>query len=72
MLLSPSISRLIRENKVWEIPKFMEESEVFGMQTFEQALVKLAKADKISEEDALSFCDNKDEFQLALKGIKKR
>jgi twitching motility protein PilT len=72
MLLSPSISRLIRENKVWEIPRFIEDSEVFGMQTFEQALVKLAKEDKISEEDALSFCDNKDEFQLALKGIKKR
>ncbi|MCX7927191.1 MAG: PilT/PilU family type 4a pilus ATPase [Candidatus Omnitrophica bacterium] len=71
MLLSPTISRLIRENKIWEIPRYIAESEIFGMQTFEQALVKLVKEGKISEEDALSYCDNKDEFVLALKGIKK-
>jgi twitching motility protein PilU len=72
MLLTPTISRLIRENKVWEIPKYIEESEIFGMQTFEQALIKFCQEGKISEEEALSFCDNKDEFTLALKGIKKR
>jgi len=71
MLLTPTISRLIRENKVWEIPKFIAESEIFGMQTFEQALVKLVRDEQITEEEALSFCDNKDEFILALKGIKK-
>ncbi|MDD5347518.1 MAG: PilT/PilU family type 4a pilus ATPase [Candidatus Omnitrophica bacterium] len=72
MLLSPTISRLMRENKVWEIPKYIAEAEIFGMQTFEQALVKLVKSDKVTEEEALSFCDNKDEFVLALRGIKKR
>jgi pilus retraction protein PilT len=72
MLLTPTISRLIRENKVWEIPKYIEESEIFGMQTFEQALIKFCQDGKITEEEALSFCDNKDEFTLALKGIKKR
>jgi pilus retraction protein PilT len=72
MLLTPTISRLIRENKVWEIPKYIEDSEIFGMQTFEQALINFCKDGKITEEEALSFCDNKDEFALALKGIKKR
>ncbi len=72
MLLTPTISRLIRENKIWEISKYIEESEVFGMQTFEQALIKFCKEGKITEEEAMSFCDNKDEFILALKGIKKR
>jgi twitching motility protein PilU len=72
MLLSPTISRLIRENKIWEITKFIEESEVFGMQSFDQSLIKLVKDGKISEEEAMSFSDNKDDFVLALKGIKKR
>jgi len=72
MLLSPTISRLIRENKIWEITKFIEESEVFGMRSFDQALIKLVKDGKISEEEAMSFSDNKDDFILALKGIKKR
>ncbi len=71
MLLTPTISRLIRENKIGEIPRYIEESEVFGMQTFEQALIRFCRQDKITEEEALSFCDKKDEFLLALKGIKK-
>jgi Tfp pilus assembly ATPase PilU len=72
MLLSPTISRLIRENKVWEITKFIEGSEIFGMQSFDQSLVKLVTDGMISEEEAMSFSDNKDDFVLALKGIKKR
>lgn len=72
MLLSPTISRLIRENKIWEITKFVEESEVFGMQSFDQALIKLVRNGQIAEEEAMSFSDNKDDFLLSLKGIKKR
>jgi pilus retraction protein PilT len=72
MLLSPTISRLIRENKISEMTKYIEESEVFGMQSFDQALVRLVKEGKVSEEEAISFSDNKDDFVLAMKGIKKR
>ncbi len=71
MLLSPTISRLIRENKIWEIPRYLEDGEVFGMHTFNQSLVKLVKANQITEQEAMEFSDNKDEFVLALKGIKK-
>jgi twitching motility protein PilT len=71
MLLTPTISRLIREGKPWEIPRFIEEGEIFGMQSFNQSLVKLVTKDLVSEEDAASAADNKDEFILALKGIKK-
>jgi twitching motility protein PilT len=72
MLLSPTISRLIRENKIWDIPKYLEDSDVFGMQSFDQSLVKLVREEKITEEEAVSFSDNRDDFTLALKGIKKR
>jgi len=71
MLLTPTISRLIRENKGSNMTKYIEEGEVFGMQSFEQSLVKLVNAGKITDEQAISFADNKDDFALALKGIKK-
>lgn len=71
MLLTPTISRLIREGKVWEIPKYIEEGAVFGMQSFKQSLIKLTREGKISEEEALKFSDNKEEFLLTLRGIKK-
>lgn len=71
MLLTPTVSRLIREDKIWEIPKFIEDGGVFGMQSFNQSLIKLVKEGKVSEEDAAYFSDNKDEFLLALRGIKR-
>lgn len=71
MLLTPTIGRLIREGKIWEIPQFIEDGEIFGMVSFNQCLVKLVREGKISEEEAIDFVDNKDEFSLALRGIKK-
>jgi len=71
MLLTPTISRLIRDGKVWEIPQFIEEGAIFGMQSFTQSLIKLVREGKITEEAALDAADNRDEFSLALRGIKK-
>jgi Tfp pilus assembly pilus retraction ATPase PilT len=71
MLLTPTISRLIRENKIWEITKFLEEGNIFGTQSFNQSLIHLIKTGKITEEQALEFADYKDELILSLKGIKK-
>lgn len=71
MLLTPTISRLIREGKIWEIPQFISDGAVYGMQTFNQSLIKLVREGKVSEESAAEFADNKDEFMLTLKGIKK-
>jgi len=71
MLLTPTISRLIREGKVWEIPQFIEDGNIFGMQSFNQSLIRLVREGKIDEEAAAEFSDNKDEFILSLKGIRK-
>lgn len=72
MLLTPTISRLIREGKVWEIPKFIEEGGVFGMQSFNQTLTNLIKEGKVSEDDAANFTDSKEELALSLKGINRK
>ncbi|MEK6727116.1 MAG: PilT/PilU family type 4a pilus ATPase [Candidatus Omnitrophota bacterium] len=71
MLLTPTISRLIREGKIWEMPQFIADGAVYGMQTFNQSLIKLVRNGLVSEEVAAEFADNKDEFILTLKGIKK-
>lgn len=71
MLLTPTVSRLIREAKIWEIPQFIEAGGIFGMQSFTQSLIKLVNEDKITEEEAANFSDNREEFFLTLKGIKK-
>jgi twitching motility protein PilT len=71
MLLTPTISRLIREGKIWEIPQFIEDGKIFGMQSFNQSLIQLVREGKVSEEAAAGFSDNKDEFILSLRGIKR-
>jgi len=71
MLLTSTISRLIREGKVWEIPQFIDDGAVFGMQSFNQSLVKLVQEDKVTLEDAALASDSREEFMLAFRGIKK-
>lgn len=71
MLLTPTISRLIREGKIWEIPQFIDDGAIFGMQSFNQSLIKLVREGKITEEEAAAAADNRDEFMLAFRGIKK-
>ncbi|MFC1709099.1 type IV pilus twitching motility protein PilT [Candidatus Omnitrophota bacterium] len=69
MTLTPTISRLIRENKLQDISKYLEKGEMFGMRSFRQSLSKLVRENKISKEDARSFADSKEELDLELKGI---
>lgn len=71
MLLTPTISRLIREGKIWQIPDYVEDGNIFEMQSFNQSLVKLVKEGKISEEEAANFTDSKEELSLSLRGIRK-
>ena len=71
MLLSPTIARLIREGNIWEMPKYIEEGQVFGMRSFNQSLTLLIKEGKVSEETAMDFSDNKEELILSLRGIRK-
>ncbi|MFH0918595.1 MAG: PilT/PilU family type 4a pilus ATPase [Candidatus Omnitrophota bacterium] len=71
MLLTSTISRLIREGKIWEIPQFIDDGGIFGMQSFNQSLVKLVQEGKVALEDAALAADSREEFMLAFRGIKK-
>lgn len=71
MVMTPSIARVIREGKLTEIARFIEEGEMFGMHSFKQSLVKLVQEEKILESDARNAADSRDEFDLELRGIKR-
>ena len=71
MTLTPTIARLIREGKIWEMTRFLEESEMFGMMSFNQSLSRLVKDGLVTEAEAMEYADSKDELILALRGIKK-
>ncbi|MCM8787228.1 MAG: PilT/PilU family type 4a pilus ATPase [Candidatus Omnitrophica bacterium] len=67
MVLSPSISRLIRENKLWEIPKYIATGDVYGMKSFQQCIFELVEKKKITSEVALEYADKKEELELELR-----
>ncbi len=58
MLGTTVIRRLIRDEKVFDIPSNIEMGRLEGMQTLDQALADLVKAGLVSEEDALAKSSN--------------
>lgn len=69
MLSSPTIRKLILEGKTSELYGVIENSNIFGMCTFNQALVDLHKNGLITLEEALEASDSPDDFKLKIKGI---
>lgn len=58
MINSPYISELLREGNFNEIKSVMDKGDTVGMQTFDQSLYDLYKADKISIKSALTYADS--------------
>ncbi|MBS9405215.1 PilT/PilU family type 4a pilus ATPase [Halomonas sp. TRM85114] len=67
MLKSPLIGDLVRKGEVTEIKNVMARSRDLGMQTFDQALFDLFKAEKISEEVALVHADSPNDLRMMIK-----
>ena len=70
MVVTPTIAGLIREGHIGDIQKYIDQGKLFGMQSFKQSLVHLVQSGLVHAEDARQHADSKDEFDLALKGIK--
>ena len=58
MMNTPYISELLRDGNFNEIKEIMEKGETAGMQTFDQSLFNLYKADTISIKSALAYADS--------------
>ncbi|MCA9404504.1 MAG: PilT/PilU family type 4a pilus ATPase, partial [Candidatus Omnitrophica bacterium] len=71
MVVTPTIARLIREGRIREIQNYIDDGELFGMQSFKKSLVDKVKRGLVDERDARRYADSKDDFNLELKGLKR-
>jgi twitching motility protein PilT len=61
---------IINPEKTTDIPDLLEQGGVqYGMQTFDQSIMKLHKQGLISFEEAMAHASNPDDFDLRLRGI---
>ncbi|HMU67203.1 MAG TPA: type IV pili twitching motility protein PilT, partial [Cellvibrionaceae bacterium] len=67
LLGTKTIAELILKARLTDIKEIMEKSENIGMQTFDGALFKLYKADKITFEDAIANADSPNNLRLRIK-----
>ncbi|MFP4106482.1 MAG: type IV pilus twitching motility protein PilT [Phycisphaerae bacterium] len=66
---TPTIKRLIKEGNSVEIYDVMKRSRDVGMRTLNQSLVDLVEQEKVTQEQALPYAPNPDEFRLNLQGM---
>ena len=71
MIASGAIKECLMDpNKTIDIPDLIEQGTVqYGMQTFDQSIMKLYKQGLISFEEAMNHASNPDDFDLRIKGI---
>ena len=69
LLMTPYIRQLIAENKMPEVYSSMARGQNDGMMTFDQDLLRLCQAGRISKETALAETTRPDNFLSMLQGI---
>lgn len=69
MVVTPVIKAMILENRFKNIGQYIKDGEQSGMMTFDQCLVKLMRAGKITKDEAMAQATSPAEVELALKGI---
>ena len=67
LLASPLVKDLILQGDILSLKDVMEKSVDRGMKTFDQALLGLFHAGKISEEEALRNADSANNLRLKIK-----
>jgi twitching motility protein PilT len=69
LISTPTVKKLIEENRLDKLPAAIETGTDEGMQTFNQALLKLVQEGKVSEKEALAKATNPQALEMNLKGI---
>jgi len=69
LIPGPTARKAIMDNKFDNLKKIMDEGAIFGMQSFNQALLKLYQNGLIDYNIALDSSDNPELLELAIKGI---
>jgi len=70
LLNTPRISTLIMDNRDNEILESVEDGkEIYGMQSFDQALLELYQRGFISEQEALNYATSRSDLKLKISGV---
>ena len=69
MINTPTVRKLIEENRLDKLFAAIETGTEDGMQTFNQSLFKLVKAKLITEENALAKATNPEALKMNFRGI---
>jgi twitching motility protein PilU len=67
MLNTPHIADLVQKGDIENIREAIQQSNVYGMKTFDQALYELYLEGKISEEEALKHAESKNNLSLQIR-----
>lgn len=67
MVVTPTIAKLIEEGRPGEAYQYIEDGAHFGMQTKNQALLKLYQEGKLSQEHAMFYAGNYTEMRQMLR-----
>ena len=69
MIVTAHVKKQIEDNSARGIAEALAKGGFYGMQTFNQSLVKLYKEGLVKEEDVLAAATNPDDVKLAMRGI---
>ena len=69
MINTPTVKKLIEENRLDKLPAAIETGMDDGMLNFNQALFNLVKENKVTEKEALSKATNPQALEMNFKGI---
>src|SRR5204863_6757277 len=69
MINTPTVRKLLEENRLEKLPAAIETGVEDGMQNFNQALYNLVKERKVTEKEALAKATNPQALEMNFKGI---
>lgn len=69
LLNNSAVAGLITDNQAQKLPGLIELNAGEGMQTFDQSLVALVQANRITREEALAHAGNPDLLRMAFQGV---
>ena len=70
LLDSPAVRKLIREGRNGQLDTAIQQGKDYGMQTFNDSLYQLIKANLITQEEGTNISENPEELQMMLQGIR--
>lgn len=66
LINSSTVSDIIKRGQFFQLKEILENSDVKGMHTFDQSLLQLYKAGKISEKVALRYADSEHDLKIKI------